>query len=303
MEFGDEKEVGAVLFLQRRPHLCYVAASETIHLLDTRKFSDVVESYTFTDEPINCLAVNEKEEYLAACDDDGDVIVVNITQERKAPKKLRGHKNICSSVTFRPKRPWDVLSAGYDQRVMQWDFSKAKILCDINIAEVGVSPDEFDSYIVNPPFIASMSLSLDGRHLACGTASNVIKVFDSSKRTLSYVATLNKHTAGVSCVHFSQFDPAALISGGVDCKCYFWNMNDITEEPLTNGFAHSNGSGDVSEGAQAAVAAAGGIEPQFSIDHGHKINCIATGSTASRNYVVVTDIRSDATVYEYPQEI
>jgi hypothetical protein len=55
---------------------------------------------------------------------------------RRAPYKTlrRGHSNICSSVAFRPHRPWEVLSGGLDAAVVRWDFSRLRPLHTWNLS-------------------------------------------------------------------------------------------------------------------------------------------------------------------------
>ena len=164
-------------------------------------------------------------------------------------KTLRKHTNICAAVVFRPKRPWDLLSGGYDQRLLHWDFSRAKVVCDINISEVGVSPDKFDQYLVNPPFIHSMAVSANGNLLACGTENALVQVFDSSKKNLTYMTALRGHTHGVSQVHFPKFDEYTLISGGNDGICNMWKLNTIAVSYQVNGYASSYGNNSGTSGS------------------------------------------------------
>ena len=322
----EESDVTSICFLRNRPDLMFVAASESIHLMDRRQFNASIETLAFNQDEINQVTLNEKEEFLAACDDSGEIKIINVASKRVF-KTLRKHTNLCAAVTFRPKRPWDLLSGGYDQRLIQWDFSRHKAFCDINIAEVGVDPSKFDQYTVNPPFIHSMSLSAGGSLLACGTENHLIHVFNASKKTLSYMTALRAHTAGVSQVHFPAFDDYALLSGGNDGVINVWQLNSVAETYHCNGYSESpasSGTGSAAAGAGHQPAAESAVDddvisvdngddaagsggpsaprPWHGIQHGEKINWISTGVTSTRKYIVVADSSSVPTVYPYVEQ-
>ena len=70
--------------------------------------------FEFNKEEINQISVNEKGEYLAACDDDGEIKIIDLRQDNLFKALPARHSNICSSVQFRLQRPWQILSAGLD---------------------------------------------------------------------------------------------------------------------------------------------------------------------------------------------
>lgn len=285
-----------------------------MHLLDLRQLQKPVQSLTSTDETINQLVANHQGDLIAGCDDNGHIFVKKLCGDEFDTSFKRtlhhGHTNICSAITFRPDRPWDIISAGYDQRILQWDYSKKRIYSDINISEVGVHPSKFDSYVVNPPFIHSMSLCQDGKFLACGTDNHLVQVFDSSKKHIKFKATLKKHKGSVGSVLFARTSAPMLFTGSDDKTCCLWDLRDIEQAPaaadgVTNGVAHNgvNGEGDHSEGAAAAEVESFGeatISPRYTYEHGHKINCVATGENASTKFFVIGDTRNTASVYQYP---
>lgn len=263
MDLGAENPIPSIYFLKKRPDLFYVAANESIHLIDRRQFTQPIQTFRHNEQEINQLTVNDKEEFLASADDSGIIKVFNMNTKR-VYKTLRKHTNICSSVAFRPRHVWDLLSAGYDQRLIHYDFSKGRAVCDINIAEVGVDPNTFDHYVVNPPFIHSMSLSSDGNILACGTDNNLVQIFDASKRTLSYMTHLKGHSDAVAQVHFPSFDDYTLLSGGNDGVINMWKLNTIAATYHCNGYGPDSlgdgaafGSGQGPSGSGQAPSGSG----------------------------------------------
>ena len=335
---NGEEDVTSVFTMRTRPDLVYCSYMKKILLFDTRNFTNPVEEFNFNEEEINQIILNEKEDFLASCDDSGNIKMINLLH-KNVYKTLRKHTNICAAIAFRPKRPWDLLSGGYDQKLIHWDFARAKAVCNIDINEIGVTPDKFDTYIINPPFIHSIAVSPSGSHLACGTDNALVQVFDSSKRTLSYVTTLRGHSQGVSQVHFPGFVENILISGGNDGVCNIWKLDGImnsdpqsngVQRPHQNGVAHHNGVGHhshaISNTPSSGIAGQGASSdtgwsssnsdtstnpdtntslsprPCYGIQHSEKINWITSGATATRRFLILADSTNEATIYSYPDQ-
>lgn len=110
-----EDDVAALAFSPRRPHHLYAAHGAAVALLDVRALREPVERLRFNEDEINCLALADGGDLLAAADDSGAVKVVDLESE-KVVRSLR-HANICSSVAFRPRRPQSLVSCGLDMQV------------------------------------------------------------------------------------------------------------------------------------------------------------------------------------------
>ena len=271
-----------------------------------------VHTYNYNEEEINQIVLNEKESHLAACDDAGHVRVIS-THDRRLYKTLRKHTNICSTVTFRPKRPWDLISGGLDSMLLQWDFSKAKNYCNINMEEIGAQEENTqDSYLVNPPFIHSLSVSSDGHFLACGTENALVQIFDSSKRTLEYRKTLRYHTQGVSQVHFVTPEGAAaaarelLLSGGNDGKIVIWDICSANSDAAIDGATASpptvNGHGAKHNGAASSEISTNHNQHfQAEINHCEKINWITSCRHHGQSTIAVADNTNKIALYPLPQ--
>ena len=315
-------DVTSLCCANTRPDILYAAGGDGLFMYDLRQLSQHVEHYQFNEDEINHIDINEKDEYLASCDDSGQIKIVSLNDKR-VYKTLRKHTNICASVSFRPRRPWDLLSGGYDKQLIQWDFSRARSVCVINMEEIGMTNDDASSYVISPPFVHSISVSNSGKYLACGTENALVQVFNSNKRTPEFRSTLYGHTQGVSQVHFPKFDDSdsILISGGNDGQCFVWNLEHMGEPSLMNGTAenghanHETNNGYVGgantagqevhpagEPLDEAVGGASAQTPQkFSIEHGEKINWITSGSTMNQKFIVVADNTDALTVYPFPQ--
>lgn len=77
------------------------------------------------------------------------------------------HENICGTVKFIPDRPSELVSGGYDSRLLHHDFHQRTVLSRFDL---GTSPlSESSGVSMSPPFILSSAISPSGI-LAAGTA-------------------------------------------------------------------------------------------------------------------------------------
>ena len=303
---SDDDDVTSITCSQQRPHEIYAACGQSILQFDTRQLSGPVHTYSYNDDEINQIALNEKETHIAACDDAGHVRVIS-THDRRLFKTLRKHTNICSTVTFRPKRQWELISGGLDSMLLQWDFSKSKNFCNINMQEIGVQDEgSQDSYLVNPPFVHSVAISQDGNIVACGTENALVQIFDSSKRTLEYRKTFRFHTQGVSQVHFlPSADGVArelLVSGGNDGKIVIWEIGNglgdsgaagaTANPPLVNGHGSKHNNVSPTSGESQHF--------KMEISHGDKINWITSIPHQGQRTIAIADNSNKISLYSIP---
>ena len=312
VKVGDgEDDITSICCSQQRPHEIYTSCGQAVHQFDMRRLDGPVHTFNYNEDEINQIALNEKETHLAACDDAGHVRVIS-THDRRLFKTLCKHTNICSTVTFRPTRQWDLISGGLDSKLLQWDYSKAKNYCNINMEEIGVQEENNpDSYLVNPPFIHSVSVSSDGSLLACGTENALVQIFDSSKRTLEYRKTLKYHTQGVSQVHFLTPEGAGaarelLLSAGNDGKIVVWEIRNSNSEAASSGATANppvvNGDGSKHISSASGEASTHNQHFQAEISHGDKINWITSCRHQGQATVVaVADNTNKISLYPLPQ--
>ena len=254
-------DVTSVCCSHRKPHEIFLACGRKVHKYDLRDMSKPCFTLEENEDEVNQVVLHEKEDYLAACDDSGHIKVFYLPDKR-VYKTLRKHTNICVCLAFRPRRPWDLLSAGFDYQLLQWDFSRGRSVCNIDMQEVGLDEPLPSAYMVSPPFVYSMSISRTGNQVACGTENALVQLFDSSKRTLTFVASLRGHSSGVSQVHFLPSSEHTLVTGGNDGKIYIWDTRLCSQHgPAENGVAngvqngvHNGVSNGVANGIQNGVA-------------------------------------------------
>lgn len=274
--------------------LFYVACGVKIYGYDLRNLSSYASSYHFNEDEINEITLNEKENFLAAADDSNNIKVINLT-DSKVFKTLRKHTNICSAVRFRPHRPWELLSGGYDSKLIQWDFGKSRAYCIMDMQEMGCFPDELDCYLVNPPFVHSIAVSATGNTVAVGTENALVQLFDASKRTLQLRHTFRAHTQGVSQVHCPVFAADKfVVSGGNDGRICVWNLECSSSATVaSNGCTSSNGQAASSSGTASTLTCG--------IVHSDKVNWITCATSANINYIVVGDNTPNPVLYPFPE--
>ncbi|KAG1810958.1 WD40-repeat-containing domain protein [Suillus subaureus] len=118
------------------------------------------------DDMVNELSLNQKNSQLAFCLDSGTVGVVDLSTKQISRLKT-SHDNICGTVKFIPDRPSELVSGGYDSRLLHHDFHQRTVLSRFDI---GTSPlPESSGVSMSPPFILSSAMSPSGI-LATGTA-------------------------------------------------------------------------------------------------------------------------------------
>jgi WD40 repeat protein len=78
--------------------------------MDTVVLRESTAVMDFNTDEINQIRVNEKGAFVAACDDSGEIKVMDVRKGHALFKTLRGHDNICASIVFRPRTSWDLLS-------------------------------------------------------------------------------------------------------------------------------------------------------------------------------------------------
>ncbi|KAG1842771.1 WD40-repeat-containing domain protein [Suillus subalutaceus] len=108
----------------------------------------------------------KKNNQLAFCLDSGTIGVVDLSTKQVSRMKT-SHDNICGTVKFIPDRPSELVSGGYDSKLLHHDFHQKTVLSRFDL---GMSPlSESSGVSMSPPFILSSAMSPSGI-LAAGTA-------------------------------------------------------------------------------------------------------------------------------------
>ena len=165
---AEDPPLNTVKFMPNDPDRFFISSGNKVFGFDVRKPSSPSTKFEYNSEEINQISINDKGEYLAACDDDGEIKIIDLQQRRLFKTLLRHHSNICSSVQFRPQKPWQIVSAGLDCNVIHWDFSTGKPRQVFNVNEYLQSRKAPNELFINPPFAHSVSMANDGSMFASG---------------------------------------------------------------------------------------------------------------------------------------
>ncbi|KAH9498531.1 WD repeat-containing protein 53 [Bulinus truncatus] len=286
-------ECTSVLFSRENPNIVYAAFGEEILLLDLQRLQDPLFVFHSNQEEINQVSLDSKEQFLAACDDSGEIKVFGV-QDRKVFKTLRlKHTNICSSAVFRPGRQWEIVSGGLDCRLVHWDFSKPKCLNQFNMQELHATPGDAP-YMINPPFIHHLAISSAGNTLACALENGQIPIFNGSHKNIQPNFALLGHLQGVSQVHFLTDD--ILLSAGNDSCINQW---DLTKAELYQPAAvYMNGNGDGAHPEEDRNLAISEMCKVRTFSHSSKVNWMVPYRATTEKLLYLADQTPDITVLD-----
>ncbi|KAL8580906.1 hypothetical protein ACOMHN_039606 [Nucella lapillus] len=281
----------SVLFSREKPNTLYAAFGSEVLVFDTENPQEPSFVFQSNQDEVSQIVLDDKEQFLAACDDCGEIKVFGLS-DNKVFKTLRfKHTNICSTVIFRGKnRPWELLSGGMDFRLIHWDFSKAKCLNQFNMQELHSTTSDASAYMVNPPFIHHLAKNREGTVTVCGLENGLVAVFDSSSKHLQEKFCLHAHQQAVSQLHFTS--DTVLVSAGNDAKILVW---DLSKAEQHHGNVVANGGDtsaeDLRNESVTDACRVGGIQ------HPVKVNWLTPFAKGEDRYVVVADHTCDLTVY------
>lgn len=239
----EDGDCTSVLISQLRKDVIYTAFNDTVKIFNRENWSAPVDTFSYNSDEINQIAVDEKEKYLAASDDAGEIRVIDLSLKKLYKTLKNKHTNICASVCFRPQKPWELFTGGLDSKLIHWDFSRHKCLNMFDMSELNNLFESADSYMVSPPFVHHLSASPGGKYLVAALENGLIAVFDSSRKHLRELFSLHTHTQGVSQVHFLSEDK--FVSGGNDCCIASWDLSKSHDHPdlvLSNNAHVANGT-------------------------------------------------------------
>ncbi|GBG81838.1 hypothetical protein CBR_g34019 [Chara braunii] len=184
--------VTSVRFSMSGDHILYAAAGTVVYAFDVRKGggdTEPIRTFKVAGEEVNQVTLNRKGNFLAAADDIGEVKVVDLRTNSVFKTLRRGHSNICTSVQFHPRRPWEVVSGGLDSRILKWDFSTGRVRKEWNLsAESTLDDSEAEgvgqSRMCNPPMVHALAVCEEdcasdvSSLLVAGRGDGAVAVYD-----------------------------------------------------------------------------------------------------------------------------
>ncbi|KAF9292764.1 WD repeat-containing protein 53 [Linnemannia elongata] len=183
---GFDSPVATTTFTPADGHTIYVGSGTKIHTFDLRMESLVLNSatqstkvYDGAEDEINQIQVNHRATCLVACDDAGDVRVLDLKTHKWMRKFERTHDNIAMTVQFVPKKDLQALSGGMDKLVVAWDFYKGRAtqLIETDTPQVDVAQSK---QLFNPPFVHSIAAHPSGTRMAVGLGDGSVQFLHTS---------------------------------------------------------------------------------------------------------------------------
>ncbi|KAF9960262.1 WD repeat-containing protein 53 [Mortierella alpina] len=182
---GFEDAVTSTTFTPADSHTIYVGTGDKIYTYDLRMESLLLEIaqstrvYDGAQDEINQIQVNHRGTCLAACDDAGDVRVLDLKTHKWMRSLERQHDNIAMTVQFVPKKDLQALSGGMDKQIVAWDFYKGRptqLIETDTPAPAGVQSKQ----LFNPPFVHSIAIHPSGTRAAIGLGDGTIQFLNTA---------------------------------------------------------------------------------------------------------------------------
>ena len=185
---------------------------------DNRNWTLPVHTFKCNKDEVNEVSFHPSGKYVCACDDSGEIKVIDL-EDKKLFQTLAGeHDNICSTAVFSLNKQWEVLSGGLDCKLLRWNFSIGRL---VGAAVVPEDLDEGGNCTVNPPFVYSITpIPADGDShlLACGLGNGAVSLYSlRGKKAAKYVYSSQLHSSSIARIsHLQKNGKGFLVSGGND---------------------------------------------------------------------------------------
>lgn len=287
-----------------------VSFSNCVAIYNLFSRPQLLHMFRFNADEINQLDINAKGSFICACDDSGDVKVIDVENLCLYRSLSRQHGNICSTVKFNARKPWEIFSGGLDCQLVRWDFSRGRplVTVDVQISETGDEVKDhtkptIESYMLNPPMVHSIDVFSSIHSLVCGLGNGSVSVYSAlSPKKLEAICLAPLHSASVAyvcCVETSEQKSRYIVSGGNDGRICISKFQ-YERRPVKVKKHHSK-----------EHQASGELQLIATIKHGSKINWIVVCSknkellkptaplTSSHSLVVIAaDQTHQLTAYE-----
>lgn len=251
-----------------------VSVSSSVVYYDIRALSSPVQVYSYNNDDINEVSFHPSGPYICACDDAGEVKVIN-TETSKLFKTLCGsHSNLCTCARFLPRKPWGIVSGGMDCKVVKWDFSIPRPIAEVS-TQTKIGELNSENMFVNPPMVYSLDSWTSNYYVACGLGNGMIAVYEIRDKEINLKCTSIPHSAmvvSVCCIeqHNNGKESYYVVSGANDSKIV---LSEVAEMDGTYNLY---------------------IKLVSEIKHSSKINCISVDHAGN---VAVADQTNFVTVY------
>ena len=262
----------------------FASVDKSVLNYDLRNTSAPLHHFTFNKEEISQISTSRCGRFLAACDESGDIEILDVEEGSVFKSCRRGHGNICSAVIFHPRKNWEVISGGLDCHLVRWDFSRGRPLCKVDAHSFVPPGEKLSGYTINPPMIHCLCPLTREPLFACGLGNGSVAVLNAvGKNQLHVKGMAQLHSSAVGCVDSLAAtgisrEQHLIVSGGNDGQIIVSDMLQLQQGSVTD-------SGDLADVA---------LVPVVQHLHRSKINWL---TTTKDSCVYVADQTSNIHAY------
>ena len=205
---------GSVTCIRQFPlsSLLALSASKTVFVYDYTISNGTIASLTqkdqfcFNTDEINEIDIHAKESYICACDDNGEVKIIDLDNRKLLRTLSRFHDSICSAVKFNSRKPWELISAGLDTKIGRWEWSRGRLLTGVT-ARGDISKS---GLMINPPMVHCMVLLQRQNCIVCGLGDGRLLIYSiKSPRCVELVCESQVHISSIACVCCVEGNPTS----------------------------------------------------------------------------------------------
>lgn len=211
-------DVSCVCHSPSSEHHFAASIGDSVLYYDERALAQPVFLCQLGGEEINEVNIHRNGNLICACDDSGDIRVIDI-ESAEVVKSLTGHhSNICSTAKFNPHQPWEILSGGLDCNIIRWDYSQGCQGCPLAKVSTQERTSQLGSYMINPPMVHRVAMAAQPASLVCGLGDGSVAVYDLSGGGLRFSANTAAHSSAVGHVSTASLKRGTdlIVSGGND---------------------------------------------------------------------------------------
>lgn len=224
-------DVTSVCEVFNEEKLLAIAVDNSIVFYNQQSPDAPVQQVSFNKEEVNQLDVNFQGNSICACDDSGEIKVIDV-KSFQVLKTLRCHDNICATVKYVTRKPWELISGGLDCKLIRWDFNRGRPLSVLNQVDIISNSNdkslsnsaEGGSYSINPPMIHSIDTFPSTSTVICGLGNGMIAAYGLiSGKGMDLLCVETFHSTSIACVccvevprREAKFKDQFVVSGGND---------------------------------------------------------------------------------------
>jgi WD40 repeat protein/energy-coupling factor transporter ATP-binding protein EcfA2 len=203
-----------------------------------------------TDDVFRSMTISEDNNWLAVSTDGSLVYLLDLTDDKKKPIKLDGHRGIVWDLVFDKT---SLYSLGRDGNIVQWNLDthdkmnvietgekvRAMGISKNNIVGASLSGSIFlwnknggakEILTVDQDSYYSVQFSHDSKYIVAGDKNGYVKVWNADSKQL--ITVLEGQNARINALVFSN-DDKMLAAASSDKSVQVWHMDKLNDQPMS----------------------------------------------------------------------